>query len=172
MRVRKDIPRLRTARLWRAVRRALAGGRAKVGFRICEFSVQSNHVHLICEASHHEALARGMQGFGIRFAKQVNRALGGRRGGVLRERYATTLLKVPRQVRNCLCYVLHNARRHGATLVGADEFSSARTFTGWRDYCGLPPPPADEPTPVTTARTKLLQSRWRFHGLIGPQETH
>ena len=115
LRVRKDIPRLRTGRLAGAVRRALIGGKRKPGFRICQFSLQSNHVHLICEANHHEALSRGMQGFCIRFAKQINRKLK-RRGSVLLERYAMTLLKVPKQIRNTICYVLKNRSQYATSL--------------------------------------------------------
>ena len=170
LRVRKDIPRLRTGRLAEAVRRALIGGKRKPGFRICQFSLQSNHVHLICEASHHDALARGMQGFCIRFAKQINRKLK-RRGSVLLERYAMTLLKVPKQVRNVICYVLHNSRRHGSNVTGADVFSSARYFDGWIRPTGLPPPPSKSDLwPVAQARTKLLTTRWRFCGRIDPAE--
>ena len=170
LRVRKDIPRLRTGRLAAAVRRALIGGKRKPGFRICQFSLQSNHVHLICEANHHEALSRGMQGFCIRFAKQINRKLK-RRGSVLLERYAMTLLKVPKQVRHTICYVLHNSRRHGSNVTGADEFSSARYFDGWTRPTGLPPPPLKTDSwPVARAHTKLLTTRWRFCGKINPDE--
>ena len=171
LRVRKDIPRLRTGRLAVAVRRALIGGKRKPGFRICQFSLQSNHVHLICEANHHEALSRGMQGFCIRFAKQINRKLK-RRGSVLLERYAMTLLKVSKQVRNTICYVLHNSRRHGSKVTGADEFSSARYFDGWTRPTGLPPPPLKTDSwPVARAHTKLLATRWKFCGRIDPAET-
>ena len=170
LRVRKDIPRLRTGRLAEAVRLALIGGKCRPGFRICQFSLQSNHVHLICEANHHEALSRGMQGFCIRFAKQINRRLK-RRGSVLLERYAMTLLKVPKQVRNTICYVLHNSRRHRSNVTGADTFSSARYFDGWTRPTGLPPPPLKtEFWPVAKACTKLLATRWKFCGRIRPDE--
>ena len=170
LRGRDDVPRLRRAKLAAAIRRALVGGCRKGGFRICEFSVQSNHLHLVCEADNHEALARGMQGFGVRAAKAINKALG-RKGSVFAERYAVTVASSAQQVRNTLCYVLHNARRHGARIAGADLFSSARYFTGWSRPTGLPPPEAEHGVPVAPPRTDLLRSRWRYLGLIDPDET-
>jgi REP element-mobilizing transposase RayT len=169
LRVREDVPRLRRQRLAAAIRAALVGGCRKDGFRICEFSVQSNHIHLVCEADNHEALARGMQGFGVRAAKAINKALG-RKGSVFAERYAVTVVSSARQVRNTLCYVLHNARRHGARVTGADVFSSARYFTGWSQATGLPAPDPEQGVPVAPARSDLLRSRWRYLGLIDPDE--
>jgi REP element-mobilizing transposase RayT len=163
------VPRLRRQRLAAAIRQALVGGCHKPGFRICEFSVQSNHIHLVCEADNHEALARGMQGFAVRAAKAINKVLG-RKGSVFAERYAVTVVSSARQVRNTLCYVLHNARRHGARIAGADLFSSARYFTGWSRPTGLPPPEPEHGIPAARARTDLLRSRWRYLGLIDPDE--
>jgi hypothetical protein len=110
-----------------------------------------------------------MQGFGVRAAKAINKALG-RKGSVFAERYAVTVVSSARQVRNTLCYVLHNARRHGARMEGADAFSSARYFTGWSRATELPPPDPDESWPVAPAQSDLLRSRWRYLGLIDPDE--
>jgi REP element-mobilizing transposase RayT len=55
---------------------ALAGGH-KHNFRVVHFSVQSNHLHLIVEASDKDSLSRGMQGLTVRMARAVNRALAG-----------------------------------------------------------------------------------------------
>jgi REP element-mobilizing transposase RayT len=35
----------------------------KDGFRVVHFSIQSNHLHLIVEATDEQSLSRGMQGF-------------------------------------------------------------------------------------------------------------
>ena len=145
----------------------------RAGFRVCEFSIQKDHIHLVVEAANHEALARGMQGLAISMAKRINQSLG-RRGSVFRERYRTTAVKSPKQMRATLCYVLHNRRRHGGHLQGADPFSSARTFDGWSRGTGLPPPGSlgeDDVVPVATARLNLLARRWRWLGLIDPDET-
>ena len=66
---------------YRVVRGALDRGAARFGFRLIEFSVQSNHLHLLCEARDRRALARGLQGLLIRIARGLNRLLG-RRGRV------------------------------------------------------------------------------------------
>ena len=168
--MRRDVPRLRRHKLAAVIRRALIRGCNKEGFRICHFSIQSNHIHLVCEADHHVALARGMQGFNIRVAKGINKALA-RRGAVLEQRYSARHARSATQVRHTLSYVLHNARRHGARFEGADAFSSARYFDGWARPTGLPPPDPDgNKWPVAPARTELLGKRWRFIGLIDPDE--
>ena len=50
------------------------------GFRIAHLSVQTNHIHLIVEATTKDVLARGLQGFQISAAKHINAAAGGRGG--------------------------------------------------------------------------------------------
>ena len=131
--------------------------------RVCQFSVQSNHFHLLVEASGREGLSRGMQGFAIRVAKAVNRALG-RAGRVFVDRYFARVLKTPREVRHAIGYVLNNARKHGSIAGGIDPCSSARWFDGW-----------DRPVatgvewrvaPVAAARTWLLRLGWRRHGSL------
>jgi REP element-mobilizing transposase RayT len=175
LRVGEDVPRLRNFKLAKAIRKALCGGKYKDGFRICQFSIQRNHVHLVCEAHHHLALSRGMQGFNVRFARAVNGALD-RRGTVLSERYDVTMLKTATQVRAALCYVLHNARRHGDRLRGADGYSSARYFDGWSAPTGLPPPgvseqPGADDSPVMPPLTRMLRRDWRYGGgLVYPDE--
>jgi len=169
LRVRADVPRLRSRKLARALRRAFVGGCEKPGFALCQFSIQNNHLHLICEADNHEALGRAMQGLGVRAAKAINAAFG-RRGSVFSERYRVTRVTSPRQLRNTLCYVLHNARRHGARFSGVDYFSSARWFDGFSRPVRLPDSETGE-TPVAPPRTTLLKKRWRWIGLIDPDET-
>jgi REP element-mobilizing transposase RayT len=63
-----------------AVRSALRAS-SRADFRILEFSVQKDHVHLIVEADHRRALSGGLRGVAIRLARAVNRVLG-RRGRV------------------------------------------------------------------------------------------
>ena len=92
--------------------RALRNCCAREGFRICHYSVQGNHVHLIVEADDRHVLSRGMQGFGISCAKQINRVLGRRKGQVFAERYDATVIEHPKQVRNTLAYVFNSWRKH------------------------------------------------------------
>jgi REP element-mobilizing transposase RayT len=173
VRIRRGLPRLRNFELGEVLHRAFVLGCNKTGFRICQFSVQGNHIHLVVEARDGEALARGMQGWSVRVARGINAELG-RAGSVFDDRYHVEIIKTPRQVRNTLCYVLQNARRHGVKLDprwnGIDPFSSAWWFDGWNDKRwreGLVP--ADEP-PVAPAQSYLLTSGWRRHRLIGVTE--
>src|SRR5262249_57363352 len=95
-------------------------------------------------------------------------------GSLFADRYHVEVIKWPKQMRNALCYVLQNARRHGLELAsawhGMDPFSSAWWFDGWsrEDWrSGLSPP--DTPS-VTPAKSWLLKTGWRRHGLIGITE--
>jgi hypothetical protein len=160
----KGVPRLRNFELCKVLRRAFVYGCKKSEFRICQFSIQGNHVHLVCEAGSARERARGVQGWAVRVARGVNR-VAGRRGKVFDDRYHLEVLTTPTQVRNALCYVLQNARRHGVRLDprfhGADPFSSAWWFDGWKDEGwkdGLAPP---EERTVADAESWLLRVGWQ-----------
>jgi hypothetical protein len=141
-----------------ALRRVTGGG-----FRLCEFSVQADHIHLLVEADGAPGWRRGIQGLAIRLAKAVNRALG-RRGAVWHGRYHARRLATPREIRNAFVYVLANWRKHERRPCGLDPCSSAAWFTGWRDRA------ANSPSPLAAPRTWLARVGWRRHGLIGFQE--
>ena len=143
---------LRSARVFPAVRHALAAA-SHARFRILQFTVQDDHLHLIVEADDARALGRGLRGLAIRVARAVNRALN-RRGAVWTDRYHARALTSPRAVRNALVYVLMNRRKHREGERGLDPCSSALWFTGWRSPA--PPPPAA--MPVVRARTWLPPS--------------
>ncbi len=181
VRLLAGLPRLRGFELARTLRRAFVRGcDNERGFRICQFSIQSNHMHLICEAKSAVALSRGMQGWKIRVTRALNNHWAGRSGTVWADRFHQQIMKSPRQVRNGLCYVMQNARRHGQRLPawtgGVDPFSSAWYFHGWhgdRWRRGLSPPPGKPNAPgapVAEARTWLLSVGWRRHGLIATDE--
>jgi len=72
MRVCAGLANLRRPAEFRVVRKAIERGNRKPGFRLNQFSVQTNHLHLIVEASDRIALARGMQGLATRMAKALN----------------------------------------------------------------------------------------------------
>ena len=164
LRMRKDVPRLCNFELCKVLRRAFVYGCRKDGFRICQFSIQGNHVHLVCEAGTAKARGRGMQSWGVRVARGIHGDVG-RSGPVFDDRYHLEVLTTPTQVRNALCYVLQNARRHRLQLDprfhGADPFSSAWWFDGWKDASwklGLDPP---EQRTVAPAESWLLRVGWR-----------
>jgi putative transposase len=151
----------RSGRVFPTVRSALAAS-SRGRFRVIEFSVQDDHIHLITEAADGRALAGGIRGLAIRLARAVNRMLG-RRGRVFGDRYHARALTTPRAVRHALVYVLMNARKHLRAGPGVDPCSSAAWFTGWR---AVRAPHGPGPCPVARARTWLAAVGWRRHGLI------
>jgi REP element-mobilizing transposase RayT len=50
LRIRRGLPWLRTPKTWRVLERCFRSGKKKDGFRLVEFSVQQDHLHLIVEA--------------------------------------------------------------------------------------------------------------------------
>jgi REP element-mobilizing transposase RayT len=173
LRLREGLPNLRRRDCYRLVYRVFCFACRRDGFRICHYSVQGNHLHLICEAADERALSKGMQGFGIRLARAVNKRCG-RQGAVFSGRYDARAITTPRQMRNVLCYVLNNDRRHNEDFGpdgvrgSADPCSSALYFDGWDRAPGVGPPGAA--LPVAPAQTWLLGVGWRRYGAIGVEE--
>jgi len=165
LRLRHGLPSLRRHVVRGQVLRALAEGRERFGFRLNQFSLQSNHLHLIVEADDGRALSRGMKGIAVRVARALNR-LWKRRGSVFSDRFYARALRTPREVRSVLVYVLQNARHHGLRLLGVDLFSSGTWFDGWKQGLVLA-----TDGPGARARTWLLREGWRRQGLIGIQES-
>lgn len=156
---------LRAPRVFPAIRRALRGS-SRAEFRIIEFSVQTDHIHLLAEATHARTLSSGVRGLAIRLARAINKALG-RRGAVWEGRYHARGLPTPRAVRHALVYVLMNFKKHGIVGTGVDPCSSSPWFDGWRI---VPEAARSGPRPVAVARTWLARVGWRRHGLLDPAE--
>jgi putative transposase len=178
--LRAGFRKLRSERIFGALQRAFRRSlqRAPEEFRVLQFSIQSDHVHLIVEAASKQALSRGMQGLSISIARRVNRLLG-RRGRFWADRFHARALENPRSVRNALVYVLANFRKHATRRypAGIDRFSSAPLFDGWR----LTPRQRaavdqvagqvfDSLPVVGQARTWLARVGWRRHGSISLTE--
>jgi REP-associated tyrosine transposase len=156
---------LRSDRVFPAVRRALAAS-SRATFRVLQFSVQNDHVHLIVEADQGKALSGGVRGLAIRLARAVNGVLR-RRGRVWGDRYHARALSTPRAVRHALVYVLMNIKKHSRTGTEIDPCSSAAWFSGWGrrprvTSAGVPP--------IAVARTWLACVGWLRHGRIDPAE--
>jgi REP element-mobilizing transposase RayT len=174
----RGLPSLRHRTLRKVVFRCFGAGSERFGFRLVHFSVQSNHLHLVCEADDERALARGMQGLSIRIAKRLNRALS-RGGRVFADRYHAHVLRTPREVRNVLAYVLNNARKHGveASRRWLDSYSSAVLLDGWNTGIIDYEPDAirlllrDDGSPITGEPVSwLLRTGWRRHGCLYTHE--
>jgi hypothetical protein len=80
-------------------------------FRILHISVQSDHLHMMVEAMDAGSLSAGARGLSIRMARAINKTLG-RCGRVWGDRYHARALKMPREVRNGLVYVMMNVKKH------------------------------------------------------------
>jgi hypothetical protein len=170
--VEPDLPNLRT--LIEPIEECLRAGKEQGAFRLVHYSVQALHLHLIVEASNMEVLAAGVKGLSVRIARRVNKELG-RRGRVFVERYHLHILKTPRETRAALAYVLNNVRHHASqrgersAWSWIDHCSSGRFFDGWRAPPGagpFVPTPIERETPVAVARTRLITTGWRKHGLL------
>jgi putative transposase len=170
---------LRSQFVFPTVRLAIAAAnrRDEDRFRIVQFSVQRDHVHLLVEAADKEALSGGMRGLAVRIARGVN-GLVLRHGRFWADRWHGRALTSPRATRHALTYVLANFRKHhphGGAVV--DAFSSAPYFTGFREYRGRMPvtidarlalraiAPPGGPA-VLAPRTWLLRAGWRRGGCI------
>ena len=166
----RDLRSLRTKKKVHTIRRAIAAACRGRGFRIIDWSVQHDHIHLMVEAHSTERLSRGMQGLTIRIARGLNRTLE-RNGGVFADRYHLRVLSTPQEVRNCRAYVLNNNRRHAAQRGvridrrSIDPFSSAAWFDGWKDCPQACRERARDgwegPPPVNQPRSWLMRVAWR-----------
>jgi hypothetical protein len=172
LRVRPGLRNLRTRDCYKVLYRAFCHGCDAGRFRICHYSVQGNHLHLLCEAEDARALGHGVQGATIRMARGINRLLG-RQGAVFSGPYHAVQLSTPRQVRNALVYVLNNHRRHGEHYEYpdvADGFSSAYYFDGWAEPEAIGVGPPGDERPVAAPKRWLLATGWRRYGRIGVTE--
>jgi REP element-mobilizing transposase RayT len=184
VRVRRHVGSLRRWHVARAVGLRLrdhatseAGplARRRRTFRVIHFSIQANHLHLICEATSALALSRGLQGLLAHVARRVNHRLR-RRGPLFGERHHRRDLTTPLEVRRAIAYVLLNSAHHKvgvgvpdlgtAPVDGIDPLSDARWFIGWE----RPPPRPEHPPPVCPARTWLAARGWRRHGRLARDE--
>jgi len=172
LKVGKDVPSLRTAKLVAELERSWRTVCLRGRFRLVHYSIQGDHVHMIVEAGSARDLACGLKAVAARFARGVNRVFD-RAGRVLADRCHIHVLRTPREVRNAIAYVLLNARRQLAKRGRRppadgriDPASSGRWFAGWRKAA----PPAHDSPAVAAPRTWLLSVGWRRRGLIDSGE--
>lgn len=201
MRAHGDVSSLRRHEVFRAIREATfaaaqfderaryaatpGSAMARLGraFHIVHFSIQRTHIHLLVEASDRTALWKGMQAFGISAARQINARIGARtgrarKGTVFADRYHARPLSTPRQVRNCLLYVLNNWKHHGehpprdrnGNAWRIDPYSSAPAFDGWKQRDALRAASSYRGPLVWFPKTWLLAEGWRKYGLLDVDE--
>ena len=113
LKMKEDVPSLRRHGPLRIIQQAIREAGHHPYFRVVEFAVIGNHIHLIVEADGAEALAVGMHALEVRLARRLNRFFE-RRGKLFADRYHARHLETPREVRNAIRYVLSNQRAHQA----------------------------------------------------------
>ncbi|HEU0031605.1 MAG TPA: transposase [Kofleriaceae bacterium] len=178
LRLLDGLPSLRNGdavrRIWDAIARA-----QRDDFRIVEFGVEPNHMHMMTEADHRAAVSSGITRFKMRMVAQLN-DLFCYTGPWFGERYHSRVLETPREVKYALRYVLLNWRHHlaerGERLPKdwIDPYSSAIWFDGWSEEPAIDAPwkqmLREMPPPTVPPQTWLLRVGWRRHGLIGVDE--
>jgi REP element-mobilizing transposase RayT len=173
IKMRQGTWNLRSKRCFRIIREAFIAAQKKIRFRLCAYSVQGNHLHVIAEADDTYAVSRAMRGLSIRIAKRLNRLMG-TRGRVIPVRYFMRVLRTPLEVKRALAYVLNNYRRHAAQwgevlpVDWLDPYSSARWFDGWSKPVARArgdPLPGLHPG-IVPALSNVLCTGWKRFGLI------
>jgi REP element-mobilizing transposase RayT len=185
LRVVPSVQSLRTREMYNALREATIVAAVRERIRIVHVSLQRNHVDLLVEAQSKQALARGMQGFRISAARNINTRLGNgkyrrRRGPVFASRYHLEVITSPRRARHALSYVLSNWRKHGEDRSGpastwlVDPFSSAISFPDWKELEdeGFMWPIRDTYDPLVVRRPQswLLRDGWKLCGFISARD--
>jgi putative transposase len=160
---------LRAQRVFGAIKAQIAHAVGR-GINVVHYTVQHDHIHLIVEADDRERASRGMQYLFSRIAFEVNR-VERRHGKLFRDRHHRRALTSPRDVRNCLVYVMFNDRKHARSVAELthdggwfDTCSSALWFQDW-DPRARPPPLLNEgPPPIATPQTWLARVGWKRAG--------
>jgi putative transposase len=180
LRVVPAVGSMRRRSLYKAMRDATITAALRERIRIVHISIQRTHVHLLVEAADKLALGRGMQGFQISAARNINSALAAgyrrRRGRVFADRYHLEVITSPTRTRHVLSYVLNNWRKHREDEYGppstwlVDPFSSGISFPDWKeleDKVWMWPMRATyDPLFVRRPESWVLREGWRRCGSI------
>jgi len=110
MRLQDGLPSFRRGREEATLRESFRRCRERNSFRFVHYTIIDNHLHLIVEASERRDLTRGLTGLATSIAMRLNK-LWKRRGKVFDGRYHDHVLRSPREARNVMDYVFHNARK-------------------------------------------------------------
>ena len=148
LKVRRDVPNLRSSRRFAAICRCFAASRGRHGLRLVEFSVLGDHLHLVVEAESSKSLSRAVQGLAVRVARALNQLLS-RAGKLFADHYHAHHLRTPTEVARALRYVRTNAEHHygegGTDFLSSLAAGAARfvvepktwlLLAGWRRGSG------------------------------------
>ena len=184
LRILPAVGSLRRRVMYKAVRDATVTAAQRGRFRIVHVSLQRTHVHMLVEAEHAKALGRGMQGFEIAAARNINTALAvdgkRRRGSVFADRYHVEVIKSPTQARHAISYVLNNWRKHREDQEGlaktwlVDPFSTGILFPDWVEMADRatmwPLRETYDPMLVFRPQSWVLREGWKKCGTISCHE--
>lgn len=180
LRIVPEIESLRRRAMYKAIREATVTAAMRGRLRIIHVSLQKTHVHMLAEADDTKALARGMQGFEIAAARNINTALGSggrrRRGQVFADRYHVEVITSPTQARHTISYILSNWRKHGedrgerSSTWLVDPFSTGILFPDWAETADRPTmwqvPANYDPMLVFRPKSWILREGWKKAGTI------
>jgi REP element-mobilizing transposase RayT len=176
VRILDEVGHARNAAVFRAIDAAMLVVQRREDFRICHLSIQGNHLHIVGEADSRTSLSSGMIAFKTSAARRINKALG-REGDVFEDRYHVEVIRSVAQLRNTICYVLNNWRKHGSDRGDhrrVDPYSTGYHFPGWAEPDIPKPfvaPPGADVLPYTPPRTWLLREGWKLATPISLFET-
>lgn len=185
LRVIDAVGSLRCRKMYKAVRDASIVAALRERIRIVHLSLQRNHIHMLAEAENETALARGMQGFQISVARNINTVLGPdryrrRRGPVFADRYHLEVIANPTRARNAISYILNNWRKHREDEYGlastwlVDPFSSGIWFPDWKELedkaTMWPIKETYDPLVVRRPACWLLREGWKRAGSISARD--
>lgn len=122
IKVRENKADIKSKRILKALHRVIFRARLK-GIKIIHYTLEYNHVHLLVEAGDHRIMHQGMQGFGISFAKAINK-LKTRKGGVYKHRHHLRKINSARDLKNVLHYIFNNRKHHKRALSILDPYNS------------------------------------------------
>jgi putative transposase len=185
MRVVPEVGNMRRRSMYKALRDASVIAALRERFRIVHISIQRTHIHMLVEAGDKNALARGMQGFQISVARNINTLLGEeryrrRRGKVFADRYHLEVITSPTQARHSLSYILNNWRKHRedrgqiASSWLVDPFSSGISFPDWVELEGQavmwPIRATYDPLIVRRPQSWILREGWKLAGVVSARD--
>jgi REP element-mobilizing transposase RayT len=185
LRVVASVGSLRRRNMYKAMREATIVAAVRERIRIVHISLQRTHVHLLVEAENKQALARGLQGFQISAARNINTMLGEgpyrrRRGAVFADRYHLEVITSPRRAHHAIRYVLSNFRKHKEDQHGiastwlVDPFSSGISFPDWKELEDQDVMwqirDTYDPLMVRRPASWILQEGWKLHGSISARD--
>jgi REP element-mobilizing transposase RayT len=180
MRVVPAVGNMRRRSLYKAMRDATITAALREQIRIVHISIQRTHVHMLVEAENKLALARGMQGFQISAARNINTALAigarRRRGTVFADRYHLEVITSPTRAHHAIRYIVNNWRKHREDRDGlartwlVDPYSTGILFPDWKELADKammwPLRETYDPLIVRTPASWLLREGWKRAGSI------